>query len=258
MPETPATMPADTATSPQRRLLLLWLIYTGLIAFAAVVAWNEGYIDVLIATDQSRLCIVIGLLYLFGTGHCARQAAHLARELDLAGDAERRVGELSDARIQVEHGQVYVADTPLPDSFTARLMADAIAAERGASTDQSANPLAEIYAAELDEPRETGWFLVDALIKLGLLGTIIGFILMLGSVSGVATLENVEQLGVENMREVLRAMSAGMKTALFTTLAGLTCSMSLAVQYRLLDRGASELLRRGLRLVRVRVLPRLA
>lgn len=89
---------------------------------------------------------------------------------------------------------------------------------------------------------DVGWFLIDVLLKLGLLGTIVGFILMLGSVADTASLD------VNTMQKVLKQMSNGMGTALYTTLAGLVGSMSLGLQYLLLDKGADTLIEQILRL----------
>ena len=82
--------------------------------------------------------------------------------------------------------------------------------------------------------------MVDVLLKLGLVGTIIGFILMLGSIADTSSLD------VNTMQKVLRQMSSGMGTALFTTLAGLVASMLLGLQYLLADKSADELIRRSI------------
>jgi biopolymer transport protein ExbB/TolQ len=94
-----------------------------------------------------------------------------------------------------------------------------------------------------------GWFFVDAIIKLGLLGTIVGFILMLGSVTDSSSLD------INTMQKVLQQMSSGMGTALYTTLAGLVCSLLLAIQYQMLDRGADDLMHSAVHLAEVHVLP---
>ena len=73
------------------------------------------------------------------------------------------------------------------------------------------------------------------MIKLGLLGTVIGFIFMLNSVAQMETTDlNAAKL-------MLTQMSGGMRIALFTTLAGLTSGLILGVQYQLLDRAADRL-----------------
>ena len=111
--------------------------------------------------------------------------------------------------------------------------------------------LTEALAERLKGAHEMGWFVVDILLKLGLVGTIIGFILMLGSVANTASLD------VNTMQKVLRQMSSGMGTALFTTLAGLIGSILLGLQYLLLDKGSDELIHRVIRVAEIDVKPSL-
>ena len=59
------------------------------------------------------------------------------------------------------------------------------------------------------------------------------------------------------MQKILREMSSGMGTALFTTLAGLVGSMLLGLQYLLLDKGADELLHRIIRVAEIQLKPRI-
>jgi hypothetical protein len=80
---------------------------------------------------------------------------------------------------------------------------------------------------------------------------VIGFILMLGPISGLdATDESA-------MQGALAAMSGGMAVALYTTLAGLVGGMLLKVQGFLLDGAVQELVGRTTRLTEVFVLPAL-
>ena len=83
------------------------------------------------------------------------------------------------------------------------------------------------------------------------IGVGIGFILMLGSVADTASLD------VNTMQKVLKQMSTGMGTALFTTLAGLVGSILLGAQYLLLDKAGDELIERTVRVTEVFILPRL-
>ena len=90
-------------------------------------------------------------------------------------------------------------------------------------------------ADSLKGRQKIGWFIADALLKLGLLGTIIGFILMLGPISKISAFD------VGTMKNALSTMSGGMAVALFTTLAGLVGGTLLKVQYYLLDDGTAYL-----------------
>jgi len=72
---------------------------------------------------------------------------------------------------------------------------------------------------------EVEWFVSDAVLTLGMIGTIIGFMIML-----VGTFDTVEFTAVENIRAVLSSMSKGLYTALSTTLIGLISSVILKIQ----------------------------
>ena len=83
-----------------------------------------------------------------------------------------------------------------------------------------------------------GWFAADSVLKIGLLGTIIGFILMLLPVA------EIKEFEANLMQQLLGKMSGGMAVALYTTLAGLTTSMLLKMQYQIIDSSAAKLVTR--------------
>ncbi len=72
---------------------------------------------------------------------------------------------------------------------------------------------------------EVSWFFADSMVSLGLIGTVTGFILMLGGAFGDLDLSNIG-----DAKEVIRDMAAGMSTALTTTLVGLSCSLLSKLQ----------------------------
>ena len=116
----------------------------------------------------------------------------------------------------------------------------------------SSTDLIEVYESRLKGPQEIGWFVSDMMLKLGLLGTIVGFIFMLGSVANIADFD------VSGMQKILKHMSNGMGTALYTTLAGLTCSVLSATQYHMLDRHADELIELTRHLTQVHIIPKIS
>lgn len=72
---------------------------------------------------------------------------------------------------------------------------------------------------------ETGWFVSDMLLTLGMIGTVAGFIYMLSTSFTQVTFDDVQAV-----HGVLAKMGAGMSTALYTTAAGLVCSLMLKLQ----------------------------
>ena len=93
--------------------------------------------------------------------------------------------------------------------------------------------------------------MIDLMLKIGFLGTLIGFIWMLSSVSRHAVID------AATMQNVLKDMSYGMSIALNTTLTSLVTGTLLSAPYYLLSRGLDELVELTVRLTQVEVLPRL-
>tara|TARA_Y100000389_G_scaffold202693_1_gene248784 strand:- start:5373 stop:6116 length:744 start_codon:yes stop_codon:yes gene_type:complete len=85
------------------------------------------------------------------------------------------------------------------------------------------------FENDLTAKLETGWFVVDLLLKLGLIGTVIGFIIMLSAIT------EIENFDFTLMNTLLQNMSDGMKVALYTTLTGLVTSILLSMQYKYLE-----------------------
>ena len=75
------------------------------------------------------------------------------------------------------------------------------------------------------EDISVGWFISESLMALGMIGTVIGFLLMLGTAFG-----NIDVNNTESLQLALTQMATGMSTALYTTLTGLVCSLLIKVQ----------------------------
>jgi len=71
---------------------------------------------------------------------------------------------------------------------------------------------------------ELVWFVSDVCLNLGMLGTIIGFVMML---SGFETLEINNSKSIEAL---LSQLGKSMATALYTTMVGLVCAQILKIQ----------------------------
>jgi biopolymer transport protein ExbB/TolQ len=206
----------------------------------------------LFSADQSKISLAIALLYVVGTIHCGRRSILVSTQLRIASQTELLITSQA-GKFRVVDSKVQVGNQYLPEGYAAQYLWDAIKAmtdgqvaeDRGAVN----NTLAEIFSAKLKGAHEFGWFIADIMVKLGLLGTIVGFIFMLGSVTETTNLD------INTMQRILKEMSRGMGTALYTTLAGLTGSVLLTVQYRLLDRGTDELIEKTVYLAEVHVLP---
>jgi hypothetical protein len=74
------------------------------------------------------------------------------------------------------------------------------------------------------------WFASEAMITLGMIGTVAGFLLMLGS-----AFSNLDVTNIANVQAAIADMAIGMSTALSTTLVGLICSILTKAQMVILE-----------------------
>lgn len=74
------------------------------------------------------------------------------------------------------------------------------------------------------------WFVAESCMALGMIGTMLGFMLMLRD-----GLSNINPSDVSAMQSMIGSMAYGMSTALITTLAGLISSLAIKVQIMIQD-----------------------
>src|ERR1700742_4985020 len=70
--------------TPERGPLLLWMIFTGLSVFAAVLLWRYGLIRLMIVSDRTYISSLIALLYVITCFHCFWRTRAIAREAEVA------------------------------------------------------------------------------------------------------------------------------------------------------------------------------
>jgi hypothetical protein len=218
-------------------LLLKGMVLLAVIGFAFVAAWHYGLLQRVWREDTTGISVGITLVFLIAAAHGSVCMLRLSRELNHLAAVQRAIG--GDA-----------ARAALPDGCVSRYIRDLhtkASLSRGRSIDQGL--LLDTFEAELKHGHVFGWFVADLLLSLGLLGTVIGFIFMLGPISG---LDASDQGAV---KAALAAMSGGMAVALYTTMAGLIGGILLKIQGFLLDRAVDQLLRGTTRLTEVHVLP---
>ena len=76
-----------------------------------------------------------------------------------------------------------------------------------------------------------GWFIAESCLVLGLIGTVTGFILMLGT-----AFTELDVTNITSVQNALVKMSLGMSTALYTTLVGLISSLIIKIQLVTIER----------------------
>lgn len=77
----------------------------------------------------------------------------------------------------------------------------------------------------IDEKIDVGWFIAETCLALGMIGTVTGFLYMLG-----AAFEDIDISNAQTLQDALASMARGMSTALYTTLTGLIASLIIKIQ----------------------------
>ena len=77
----------------------------------------------------------------------------------------------------------------------------------------------------IDDKIDVGWFIAESCLALGMVGTVTGFLYMLGT-----AFENIDITNATTLQDALASMARGMSTALYTTLTGLIASLVIKIQ----------------------------
>ncbi len=245
-----STTAANTALpgtdAPERGPLLLWMIFTGLSIFAAVVLWRYGLIGLMVTSDRTYISSLIAVFYVITSLHCLWRTLAIARE---AAAARRCRAILSGPDL----AKALAADTQmLPAGLVRdhiRSLVTKARAQGAGRIDQTL--LLRSLADRMRGSNGFGAFASDTLMKLGLLGTIIGFIIMLAP---IATLDAADKVA---MKSSMGLMSDGMAVAMYTTLAGLAGSILVRIQYYVLDAATQRVFSDAVTLTETRVTPAL-
>jgi hypothetical protein len=177
-------------------LFWAWAAQAGLAAFAAWWMQQRGLWRALVEGDPSGISVGIVLLTVVVTLWCGLRAWRL--HLQAAAQAPWR--------------EAYRAERlSMPDIAT------------------------QLLGERSHGPHETAWWFAAACIKLGLLGTVVGFIVMATQIGRMPSFD------LDQVQNLLKQMTQGMAIALYTTLVGLIANLWLGLQLLLLDRTADRL-----------------
>jgi hypothetical protein len=203
-----AALSADDP-SLYRYLLALRFGTINLVAFALLgAAWVQGWLTSVIVTDTTHLVAAITGVFIVSLAMCARIALQLSDELN---------------QVRARH--------PRPTSRAAAYLAS-IASRDGQSRALLASTLKLKLASRLTPVRH----LANSLVILGLIGTVVGFIIALSGVDP-ETAADVSSIG-----PMVSILIEGMSVALYTTLVGAVLNVWLMLNYRLIESGTVRLL----------------
>ena len=232
--------------------LLRWLLLTVVSLFGLWCAWYYGYLQFMVSNDRSHITVVILGLYAAFSLHCMLLTVKVSLDINSLHDVQMLISN-GNMEYGLRGDDVVISEgKTLQECTTTGHIRNLITMSRlqGAiRLDQTI--LLRRLADSLRYRQSIGWFVADAMLKLGLLGTVIGFILMLSSI------QSIDSFDVDTLKGALMAMSSGMGIALFTTLFGLVGGILLKLQYYILDDATSYLFGLTTELTEVHVVPAL-
>lgn len=190
-----------------------------LMLFGLFICWDLQLIQGLFSQDKTRISLVITAMLLVMTLHAGYRSLFIARQFLM-------FDRLFYSSASTELKAAYPQGTSIAHDYIV-----------------NAGVLqAEVLSERIRGSHQIGWFITGAMLKLGLLGTVIGFVIMLGSIRGLETLD------LSDIKALMQQMTEGMGIAMNTTIVGLVGSLLLSAQYLLLDRMADRFLQETLTL----------
>lgn len=215
---------------------LLWLALSAACVFGIHMAWTLGLLQTVLLADTTQISAAIVLIYL----GCVGYGGYRAQQLSAAHRALDRVRE-GFARSGGVPGPAPAGAQDWAGEYCRGLLDPR--ADRAA--------LREVLEERARGAHEAGWFLSSLILKLGLLGTIVGFVFMLGA------LEAIKTLSYADLPQMLGRMGSGMGISLYTTLVALIANMALGLQNLMLDRSSERLVAGTLQFAERELLPAL-
>ena len=190
-------------------LLVLRFSLINIIGFIFLfVAFSQGYITKAIDADITNVILLIFVLFILGFLISSVRAFWISKQLNYA-----------EAKSQNKNSIAYQYQSNI----------------KGLDA-SSRNNLASSVRIKLAGKINFIKFIANTLVILGLIGTVICFIIALSGVeAGVSS-------NPEEISKMITTLIQGMSVALYTTLAGSICSVWLNICYHILSSGANKLL----------------
>ena len=233
--------------------LLKWTLTMTLIVAGVIALWYFDFLQQMLDTDRTRISVVILLIFAATSVHCMMQTISVSKELISARKAREAIEASGGRRVTVIDKRVVTANgKTLEPGILATHVGDLVSKARTIGQhhlDQTI--LLRSLADQLRAREKLGFFVSESLLRLALLGTAVGFILMLIPISELNSFE------VTNLRQTLTGMSEGMSIALNVTVTGIATALLLKFQYYLLDEGIADLFRLVTETTEVYVVPTL-
>lgn len=197
------------AQDPHRYFLALRFSLLNLIAFALLaVAYVHGLVDMVVEADRTYLSVVIFLVFVGGLGVCARKVWQTSRELNTLREFD-----------------------PTMESSVMRYVTPLLGRDA-----ESRSNLAGAVRLRLSHRIAIVRHIANSLVLLGLIGTVLGFIIALSGVDPERAAD------ISAIAPMVSTLISGMSTALYTTLVGAILNVWLMANHQLLAGGTVKLI----------------
>lgn len=201
--------PRKRGMDPYRYLLLLRFTLLNLFGFGLLgAAYAHGLVAMALTADRTYLSLVIFLVFLVGFGLSAFKIWQTSHELNSVRDFESG------------------ADSPAARYLFPMASADA---------DSRAN-LVGALRMKIAHRTAVVRHIANSLVLLGLIGTVVGFIIALGGV------DPAHASDVKAIAPMVSTLIQGMSTALYTTLIGAVLNVWLMANHQVLAGGTVKLI----------------
>ena len=190
-------------------LLLLRFALVNLVGVIFLLAsYSQGYIQKAINADITNVILLIFVLFLIGFLISTLRTFWISKQINYAEANSKNENSISSEYLKNIKGLDASSRSNLASSMRIKL------------------------ATKINFIK----FIANTLVILGLIGTVIGFIIALSGVDGSVS-SNPEEIS-----KMITTLIQGMSVALYTTLAGSICSVWLNICYQILSSGANKLL----------------
>ena len=207
-PPVGVTGPEPGGETMYRYLLIFRFVLLNAACFGVLgAAWLQGWLDAMLESSARLMCLGIFATFLIGLATCALKVVRTSLDLN----------EVRDGR-------------PAPGS---RAAGDLARFERGNGSDPRV--AADLLRFRMASHIAIVGHIANMLVFLGLIGTVIGFIVALSSIDPEVT-GNIKQVA-----PMVSSLIDGMGIALYTTLVGAVLHIWLIVNHRMLATGTLHL-----------------
>ena len=217
----PPAVATDTSFKAEP-IFYLWAAYSGLLIFSFYLLYVKGVWASLLAADPTYLTALIIVLFIGSTIWVGFRAHHLAWQYEQVQRFRELVNNNSSKQTILQEETSWIKDL-----FTSLV--------NKKDDWRNNSQLVALFGEKASSAHEMTWWINGVLLKLGLLGKVIGFSVM------ALQLGSLDSFDASQTSTILKTLTGGLGIALLTTMTGLAANMLLGLQLMRLDRFADHL-----------------